>query len=281
MNKALFDTVITPDKSQFGLSFKMLRKYRDLIGLFVRRNFISTYKQSILGPLWILINPLMTSIVFTVIFGRVAGIASDGLPHILFYMAGNTMWTLFSKTVSQNANAFVSNRNIFSKVYFPRMTTVAATTLTAFVNFLIQFVMLLVFYVYYLIIGEPIHITLYWLMIPVLALQCMLLGTAVGILIASLAVKYRDFIYMVSMSIQLWMYATPIVYPLPAVGTRMRAALLVNPMTAVIQNFRYALYGRGELLTWEWGISALMTALLLWWGVRVFTRAEKDMIDTI
>ncbi len=282
MNQDQFDTVITSERSSLGAQFKELWRSRDLIALLIKRNFVSTYAQSILGPLWIFINPLITSVIFTFVFGQYAGIATDGLPHILFYLAGNTMWGLCSHCASSNARVFVSNRDLFSKVYFSRLNMVLATSLTAVANFLIQFSMILIFYAYYLIIGEPIMITWRWLLLPVLILQSMLLGTSVGMFVAALSVRYRDFMYMVGFGVQLWMYATPIVYPLTSNTESIgRTLLLINPMTAVVQNFRTVLYNQGEFLGLPWLISGAVTLAMFFASLLLLQRAEKDMIDLV
>lgn len=280
-DQTAFETVITPDKSHRDGRFRLLWRYRDLTMLLVKRNCVATYLQSILGPFWLVLNALLTSVVFSLVFGRFIGISSDGSPHMLFYLAGNTIWSLFSKCVMQNADTFVKNRNIYSKVYFPRFTMVMATSLTNVVTFFIQFGVLLCFFLYYLFTGAVAGFTWMWLVIPALMLQSMLLGTAVGMLIASVAVKYRDFLYMVNFAIQLWMYATPIVYPLSKATGKLRLLMLANPMTPIVQNFRYAVYGMGEFLGGAWLVSIGITLLIFWLALRAFERREKDMIDVL
>ncbi len=273
-------TVLTPPGRWGTLNIKEIWQYRDLIKMFVKRNFTIMYKQTVLGPLWLILNPLMTSVVFTVVFGNFAHISTDGVPQILFYMAGNTIWGLFSSSVSGTASTFTSNTLIFGKVYFPRMTVPISQTITSLVNFGIQFAMLLIFYVYFAIVGE-IALSWYVLIIPLLLLEAMLLGMGVGIIVSSLTTRYRDLAIAVGFGVQLWMYATPIVYPLGETGGLMKTVLLINPMTAVVNNFRFALLGSGELLIGSWALSWLLTLALLVLGLSLFGRIEKTFMDTV
>lgn len=275
-----WETVLTPPGRWGRLNFKELWGYRDLIKMFVKRNFTIMYKQTILGPLWLILNPLMTSVIFTVVFGNFAHISTDGIPQMLFYMAGNTIWGLFSSCVTGTANTFTGNAVVFGKIYFPRMTVPISQAITALVNFGIQFAMLMIFFFYFMIMGE---ISVSWkvLIIPILLLEAMLLGMGVGVIVSSLTTKYRDLAIAVGFGIQLWMYATPIVYPLGETGGLMRMALLANPMTAVVNNFRYALLGSGELLVGSWALSWFTTMSLLVLGLLLFGRIEKTFMDTV
>ncbi len=272
-------TVIKAQKSSFD--FKEVWRYRDLILLFVQRNFKLVYKQTVLGPLWLVLNPLLTSVIFTFIFGGFAGLSTDGVPQFLFYLAGNTIWGLFNTSVINTANTFVANANIFGKIYFPRITVPISQILSAFVNFLIQFAMLIVFWCYYYFSGEDLNLSLYVLLVPVLLLQAILLALGVGVIVSSLTTKYRDLSIAVGFGMQLWMYASPVVYPLSETGGIMRQILLLNPMTPIIHNFKFALFGSDEIMTGYWLLSVLVTAILLLVGLNLFNRVEKNFIDTV
>lgn len=276
-----FDTVIRAKNDWFSFDLREVWRYKDLVRMFVKKNFIIQYKQTILGPIWLILNPLLTTVVFTLVFGNFAGLSTEGVPAFLFYMAGNAIWSLFSTGVTGTANTFVLNSQLFGKVYFPRLTYPISQVITSLINFGIQFAMLAVFYAYYLIFGGGVRLTWYALLIPVLLLQCMCLALGVGIIISSLTIKYRDLAIAIGFGIQLWMYATPVVYPLSAVTGTARGLLLANPMTAIVNNFRFALLGTGELLRGNWAVSAAVTAALLVWGVALFSKEEKTFMDTV
>lgn len=273
-------TVIKPKTGWFDIDLKEVWRYKDLVFMFVKRNFVLQYKQTILGPLWLILNPLMTSVIFTFIFGNFANISTDGVPPILFYMAGNTMWGVFAATVNGTSNTFTLNAGMFGKIYFPRITVPVAQSITAMVNFFIQFAMLMCFFAFYWIKDE-IQLTANVIFIPVLLLHTTLLGLAVGIIVSSVTTKYRDLAIAVGFGVQLWMYATPIVYPLGETGGYMRKILLLNPMTSIINNFRYVLLSSGEFLIRSWRLSWIVTLGLLMLGIILFSRIEKTFMDTV
>lgn len=274
------EIVIRPKTGWFELDIAEVWRYRDLITMFVRRNFVLLYKQTILGPLWLIINPLMTSIIFTFVFGNLAQISTDGVPHILFYMAGNTIWGLFSACVTGTATVFTSNANVFGKIYFPRLTVPISQTITALLNFAVQFVVLALIFAYFAIMGE-VRLSLWMLLIPLLLLQSMLLGLGAGVIVSSLTTKYRDLAIAVGFGMQLWMYASPVVYPMSTTSGMMRTALLINPLSSVINNFRYAFLGSGELLIGSWIGSWGWTLGFLMLGILLFNRVEKTFMDTV
>ncbi len=274
-------TVIKGGKSSFNLNLKELFQYRDLISLFVKRNFILIYKQTILGPLWLIINPLFTSVIFTFVFGNFAGISTDGVPQFLFYLSGNTIWGLFNAAVLGTSNTFVSNSSIFGKIYFPRLTVPISQTITALVNFLIQFAMFILFWIYYYFAEGGLSVSLNLLLVPVLLLQACLLALGVGIVASSLTTKYRDLTLAVGFGMQLWMYVTPIVYPLSATGGLMKTILLLNPVTPIVHNFRYAVLNVGELLIMPWILSMIVTIVTLCIGIIMFNKIEKTFMDTV
>ncbi len=276
-----YEIIIKPKTGKFDVDFGELFRYRDLIYLFVKRNFVMMYKQSILGPLWLILNPLMTSVVFTFVFGGFAGIPTDGIPEFLFYMAGNTIWGLFSSATLAISTFFISNSGVFSKIYFPRLVVPTSLAITAIVNFSIQFLMLIIFWIYYFIIGANVYISVNLLLLPLLIIHAAVLALCVGVCISSLTTKYRDLNYAVGFGMQLWLYATPIVYPVSSTSGLMQTILYLNPMTAVVENFKVALFGSGELLLWQWGLSAVVTVVLAYVALLLFSRIEKTFVDTI
>lgn len=207
-------TIIRPRTGWFDVDLEELWRYRDLIVMFVKRNFTVMYKQTILGPLWIILNPLITTVLFNVVFGGIAGLSTDGTPSFLFYMAGNTVWTFFASCINGTANTFVANSQVFGKVYFPRLTTPISQVLTSLINFFIQFVMYILFWVYFAVTGSGVHLTAWAFAVPLVVLEVMLLGLGVGIIVSALTTKYRDLAIAVSFGVQLWMYISPVVYPL-------------------------------------------------------------------
>lgn len=206
-------TIIRPRTGWFDVNLEELWRYRDLIVMFVKRNFTVMYKQTILGPLWIILNPLITTVLFNVVFGGIAGLSTDGTPSFLFYMAGNTVWTFFASCINGTANTFVANSQVFGKVYFPRLTTPISQVLTSLINFFIQFVMYILFWVYFAVTGSGVHLTAWAFAVPLVVLEVMLLGLGVGIIVSALTTKYRDLAIAVSFGVQLWMYISPVVYP--------------------------------------------------------------------
>jgi len=273
--------VIRSRKGWFDIDVSELWRYRDLIVLFVRRDFVAYYKQTILGPLWFLLQPLLSTIVFTVIFSRIANIPTDGLPPFLFYMAGIVPWTYFASCLTQTSSTFITNAGIFGKVYFPRIVVPVSVVITNLLTFAIQFGLFLVFLLYFYLQGSIIHPNVWILLVPVLLFQMAALGLGMGILISSMTTKYRDLTYALGFGVQLWMYATPIVYPLSQIPAKWQWLIALNPMTAIIETFRYAFLGSGAIQPWVLGVSFAMTILILAIGIVLFSRVEKTFMDTI
>ena len=276
-------TIIRPRTGWFDINLKELWQYRDLTVMFVKRNFTVLYKQTILGPAWILLNPLITTLIFNVVFGTMAGMPTDGVPGFLFYMAGNTVWTFFANCVNNTANTFVTNSQVFGKVYFPRLTMPISQALTSLINFLIQAAMFVLFWLYFFFTGANIHLTAWMWAVPLVLIQTMLLGLGVGIIVSSLTTKYRDLAIAVSFGVQLWMYVSPVVYPLSTLGESPRLAFLMrlNPMTAPIEIFRTATLGTGSADMGMFVYSLVFTAVALVLGVVLFSRIEKTFMDTV
>lgn len=274
-------TVLKPRTKWGNMNLKELFSYKDLILLFVKRNYVTKYKQTILGPLWLIISPLMTTLMFVVVFGNIAGLSTDGTPQIAFYMAGNVVWAYFAACVNQTSNTFVSNASVFGKVYFPRMVVPISTVLTGMLDFLVQFVLFLIILLFLAVTGISIPINMWALVTPVLVLQLALLGMGVGIIVSSLTTKYRDLAILVTFGVQLWMYASPVVYSVTQIPERYRFLYLLNPVAPIITMFRYAFLGTGYLPLLSWGISWITTIIVVIIGVLLFSRIEKTFMDTV
>jgi lipopolysaccharide transport system permease protein len=277
-----WDLVIRPQTRWFELRLDDLWRYRDLVFLFVRRDFVSQFKQTILGPAWFVLQPLLTTIVFTVVFGNLAGLSTDHLPKILFYLSGNVIWMYFAGVLTATANVFVGNAHLFGKVYFPRMAVPLSLTLSNLIKFGLQFSFFLVFWLYYLAMGDDIHMTPAALLFPVLIVMMAALALGLGILFSAMTTKYRDLRFLLEFGVRLAMYATPVIFPLSSItGGRLRWILLVNPMTPVIETFRLGFLGQG-ILHWGWlAYSAAFALVSLLVGMIVFNRVERTFMDTV
>jgi lipopolysaccharide transport system permease protein len=278
-----WDLVIKPKSSMLDFNLSELWRYRDLLWLFVRRDFVAQYRQTVLGLLWHVIQPIFTTLIFLLVFGRIANIPTDGIePALLFYMAGITVWNYFSACLTNTSNTFVTNAAIFGKVYFPRLVMPLSIVISNMVRFGIQFLLLLAFMVFYSFKGHPIHISWSWLLIPVLVVLMAGLGLGIGIIVSSLTTKYRDLQILITFAIQLAMYATPIAYPLSFLRNKSYRWLIdINPLTSVVEAFRFALFGKGSLdptgLLYSAGVT--VTSLLI--GVLMFNKVEKTFMDTV
>ncbi len=250
--------------------------------MFVRRDFVSVYKQTILGPIWFFIQPLLTTIMFTVIFSGIAKVSTGGLPPMLFYLAGTTPWNYFATCLTKTSGTFINNANLFGKVYFPRLVTPISIVVSNLIQFSIQFLLFLGFLAYYLIKGTEIHP--HWLIIigltPVLLLLMALLGLGTGILVSSLTTKYRDLTFLVTFGVQLAMYGTPVIIPMASVPAKYLWIMEANPMSAIIETFR-SIYLGGVIPWMQLGISAAVTLLLLLAGIAIFNKVEKTFMDTV
>lgn len=277
-----YHTHISSKHRWYDLNLKEVWQYRDLIWLFTQRNFVVKYKQTILGPAWIFLNPLISSVIYAFVFGGIAGIGTDGVPSILFYLAGNAIWTYFSSCVTMNASTFTANAGVFGKVYFPRLTMPASNVLSSALQFGVQFLLVLGFLLYYVFAGAVSPNWTAWLLIPVVLLHLGLLGLGCGIIISSLTTKYRDLAIVVTFGVSLWMYITPIVYPISQLGDGlMKTILMLNPVTAPVELFRYAVLGVGSVMPMYIAISGAVTAVILLLGIMIFNKVEKTFMDTV
>lgn len=277
-----YHTHISSQHSWFDLKLKELWQYKDLIFLFTKRSFILLYKQTILGPVWIFLNPFITSIIYTFVFGGIAGMSTDGIPQILFYLCSNAIWVFFSTSVTKNATTFTANANVFGKVYFPRLTMPISNVLSSVIQFGVQMILVLIFLIYYVAIGEIQPNWWAWLLIPVVLLHLGLMGLGCGIIISSMTTKYRDLSILVAFGVQLWMYATPIVYPMSQLGDGwMRTILMINPVTAPVELFRYAVLGQGTVSVPSYIGSWIFTVVVLLVGIMIFNKVEKTFMDTV
>jgi len=282
-NLEFWDTIITPNRGWFELHLNDIWEYRDLLWLFVKRDFTTFYKQTILGPIWFFIQPLLSTIVFTIIFNRIAGIPTDGIPPFLFYMSGIIAWNYFSNCLTSTSGTFTANAGLFGKVYFPRIIVPLSKVISGLSRLAIQVVMFLGFYVYFLIIGNQ-HIRFSFqalLLMPLMIIQIAMLGQGLGMIISSLTTKYRDLSYLVSFGTQLLMYASPIVYPLSVVPDKYKIYIIANPMTPVIEGFRQAFIGKGQLNLNMLFYSICITLIIFFIGLLIFNKVEKTFIDTI
>ena len=277
-----WDLVLEPRGKLFDLQLKEVWKYRDLLVLFVKRDFVAQYKQTILGPLWHFIQPIFTTLVFLLVFGKIANISTDGIEPVLFYMSGITIWNYFSACLTATSNTFVANAGIFSKVYFPRLVIPLSTVLSNIVKFGIQFSLLLAVMIWFGIKNHHFHFGTSWLLIPLLVLMMAGLGLGLGIIISSLTTKYRDFTVLIGFAVQLLMYATPIAYPMSFLKSKSFAAWIAwNPLTPIVEAFRFALFETGSIHTMGLLYSTGVIAVLLFAGLLVFSKVERSFMDTV
>ena len=277
-----WDMIIEPHAHLFDLKLKEVWSYRDLLMLFVKRDFSAQYKQTILGPLWHFIQPIFTTLVFLLVFGKIANIPTDGIEPVLFYMSGISIWNYFSACLTATSNTFVANAGIFGKVYFPRMVIPLSTVMSNMVKFGIQFSLLLAVMAWYGIKNHHFHFGSSWLLIPLLVIMMAGLGLGLGIIISSLTTKYRDFTVLIGFAVQLLMYATPIAYPMSFLKSKSFAAWIAwNPLTPIVESFRYALFGTGDIYTIGLLYSAAVIIVLLFAGLLVFSKVERSFMDTV
>ncbi len=274
-------TYVSSKQKWFSVNLKEIWKYRDLIILFVKRDLTTNYKQTVLGPLWIIINPLLSTTVFTVIFGVIAGIPTDGTPQFLFYMSGNILWNFFSSCLNRASGTFLGNARLFGKVYFPRLVMPISGILYNLINFMLQTAVYVILVIVYSLIGANVHPNLLIILAPFLVLQTALLGTGMGLIISSITTKYRDLNVLVSFGVSLLMYITPVVYPISRVPENFRWLMLLNPVAPIVETYRCAFLGSGSFEGQFLLISLAVTLALLFWGVIVFNKVEKNFIDTV
>ena len=279
-------TLIRPKSGWFDLPVKELFRYKDLILLFVKRDFVSLYKQTVLGPAWAVIQPFLTTIVFSLVFGSIAGLAPDGVPSFLFYLSGTVVWTYFSNCLTRTSDTFIANAAILGKVYFPRLVMPVSTVLSKLIDFAIQYGFFLVFLVIYGLTGAAIRPNWLILLTPLLLLQLAMLSLGCGVIISAATTKYRDLRMLVSFGVQLWMYASPVAYDMFSMsafspGSRYYGLYMLNPVTPIVNLFRYAYLGIGQVDWLYYGISWAVTAVLLFIGIVLFSRVEKTFMDTV
>ena len=276
-----WSTVITSKKPLLDINFSYLWKYRDLILLSVRRDLISMHKQTVMGPLWHFVQPLFSTVVYQFIFGNVLKVSTNSIPPFLFFMSGIVIWYYFSSCLSKTATVFSTNANLFTKVYFPRLAIPIAQIISNAWQLIIQLLIFLAFYLFFLWKGAPIHFSYRVIIIPVLLLQAGLLGLGAGCWIAAVTIRYRDLQMAVAPLIQLWMYASCIFFPLSTAPKNIQNILIFNPIVPIVECFRFAMMGQGKIEIWQWLISVAVTLFVLLVGLIEFGRAEKTMADTI
>ena len=276
-----WDMEIKPQDSLFNLHLKDVWNYRDLLWLLVRRDFVSFYKQTIFGPLWFFIQPIFTTITFTIIFSRLAKISTDDVPAPLFYLTGNIAWNYFSDCLNKTSTVFRDNANIFGKVYFPRLIMPLSIVFSNLIKFGVQFVLFILMMVYFTIKGNSIHPNLYALLFPLILAFMAILGLGIGLIITALTTKYRDLVFLVTFGVQLLMYATPIIYPLSAAPAKYRVYISLNPLSGLIETFRYGFTGKGEFFVGAFLYSVVASLVLFLIGLVVFNKVEKTFVDTV
>ena len=276
-----WDLVIQPKTGWLDLHLAELWKYRDLVRMFIWRDFAASYKPTILGPLWHIIQPLLTALTFTVIFGRIARLSTDGLPPFLFYMTGNVIWGYFAACLTSTSSTFISNAHIFGKVYFPRLAVPVSVVISRLVAFAIQFAIYLAFLGWFMVSGSDIRPSVHMALLPLLLLLLAGQGLGFGILISSLTTRYRDLQQLVGFGLQLAMYATPVIYPMSAVPAQYRWVMAANPVAPIVETFRFAFLGAGSFSWLHLAYSAGFTLLVLVLGVILFNRVERTFMDTV
>lgn len=277
-----YHTHISSQHNMFDLRLKEVWQYRDLILLFTKRSFVVQYKQTVLGPAWLIISPIMSSLIYAFVFGGIAGMGTDGIPQILFYLCGNAIWGFFSGALTNNAHTFTANAGMFGKVYFPRLTVPISNILCGVIKFGIQMALACCFLLYYVITGEVHPNWTSWLLIPGVLVHLGIMGMGLGIIISSMTTKYRDLSVLVGFGMQLWMYATPVIYPLSQVGDGLtKTILMINPATAPIEIFRYAVLGQGTINYLYLAISWVFTIVVAVFGIMIFNKVEKTFMDTV
>jgi len=278
-----YDLIIRPKKHAFDINFKEIWQYRDLLRMFVKRDIITVYKQTILGPIWFIVQPILTTLIYIVVFGKIAEISTDGTPQALFYLSGITIWNYFAESFNTTAKTFTENANIFGKVYFPRLITPIAKVTSGLIKFMIQFVFFMVVYLYF-IFTDNTSVNPNWTiaLLPVYIALMAAFGLGTGIIFTSLTTKYRDLVFLLSFGVQLLMYASPVIYPVSAIDDGLlKTVILYNPFTPILEGFKYAFLGAGHFSWWNLGYSVVFAIVLLIIGIVVFHKTERNFIDTV
>lgn len=277
-----YTTIIKPQNKLFEIDFKEIWRYRDLLMMFIKRDIVTQYKQTILGPTWYFIQPALTTIMYMVVFGGIAGISTDGLPQPLFYLAGIVLWQYFSECLNKTSATFTQNQHIFGKVYFPRLISPLSNVLSNLVRMSIQFLLFLIVYVYYVAVGVDVMPNVYALLLPLLIVMLAGLSLGFGIIISSMTTKYRDLTILFTFIVQLWMYATPVIYPLSTItNDKIRMLMGINPLTSIFEAFKYGMLGVGQFSWGGLGYSFGFMVVLLLVGVVVFNKVQRSFMDTV
>lgn len=277
-----YTTIIKPQSKLFEIDFKEIWRYRDLLVMFIKRDIVTQYKQTILGPTWYFIQPALTTIMYMVVFGGIAGISTDGLPQPLFYLAGIVLWQYFSECLNKTSATFTQNQHIFGKVYFPRLISPLSNVLSNLVRMSIQFLLFLIVYVYYVAVGVDVMPNTYALLLPLLIVMLAGLSLGFGIIISSMTTKYRDLTILFTFIVQLWMYATPVIYPLSTISNeKIRMLMGINPLTSIFEAFKYGMLGVGQFSWGGLGYSFGFMVVLLLVGVVVFNKVQRSFMDTV
>ena len=286
MQDQQWDIIVHGDEKSYPIDWKGLIRCKDLIFLWVRRNFVAQYKQTILGPAWAIIQPFFTTVVYSIFFGNIAGLGASGVPNFIFYLSGTIIWTLFANCLTQTSNSFIGNASILGKVYFPRMVMPVSTAISQFISFFIQFAFMIGFLIFYLIVGAGVHPNIFILLTPALLIQMAVLGMGFGMIISSLTTKYRDLNMVVGFGVSLWSYCSPVAYDMfsrsvLAPGSTIYYFYMLNPTTPIINAFRYAYLGTGGIDWIYYGISWVTTLLVAFIGMKLFSKVEKTFMDTV
>lgn len=277
-----WDIVIVPHVSLFRINYREIWRYRDLLWMFVKREFVTYYKQTILGPLWFFLQPLFTTIIYIFVFGRVAQLSTDGIPHALFYMSGVVLWNYFADCFNKTATVFRDNQNLFGKVYFPRLIVPLSIIVTNLIKLSIQFILFLMVYTYFLFVfSMPLRVNVAIFLLPILILLMASISLGLGLIITSLTTKYRDLVFLLHFGVQLLMYATPVIYPLSSLPEKYRWLIAFNPLTPIIETFRYGMLGAGTFAWVHMAYTVFFSLFILIAGIVIFNKTEKKFIDMI
>ena len=272
---------IKAESSLFAINFREIWHYRDLLFMLVKRDFITFYKQTILGPLWFIVQPLLTTLIFVILFGNIAKLSTDGIPQLAFYLAGITIWNYFSESLTKTSSVFTANASIFGKVYFPRLIMPLSIVASSLLKFAVQFALFILVVLYYTFVAQSIQPNLWILFTPVLILLMALFALGVGMIFSSLTTKYKDLTFLLAFGIQLFMYITPVVYPSSALPEKFQILAKINPLSSIFECFRYAYLGTGTFTIADLLISTLVIVFLFFAGVLVFNKVEKSFMDTV
>jgi len=279
--KQMWTEEIKAESSLFSINFREIWHYRDLLFMLVKRDFITFYKQTILGPLWFIVQPLLTTLIFVILFGNIAKLSTDGIPQLAFYLAGITIWNYFSESLTKTSSVFTANASIFGKVYFPRLIMPLSIVASSLLKFAVQFALFILVVLYYTFVAQSIQPNIWILFTPVLILLMALFALGVGMIFSSLTTKYKDLTFLLAFGIQLFMYITPVVYPSSALPEKFQMLAKINPLSSIFECFRYAYLGTGTFTITDLLISTLVIVFLFFAGVLVFNKVEKSFMDTV